>query len=124
VTSDHSPEDSVAEGNFLIPCCAFNIWPSEGTKYPYCVIGCNRGIDPEIHHRNGMVHISLGANSAIVSLGEWAEAVLRFSGQVQHFYDSSMRKDELQDDFDRSGWAFFWQDWSAHRENAKSVARA
>lgn len=124
VTSDHTPEDSVAEDNYLIPCCGFDIWPRENAKYPYTILGCNRGIDPEILHHHGMVHISLGHNSALVSLREWAEAVLGFSDQVQEFYDSSARRNEVLDNFDRPGWHFFWGDWENQRDAARGVLGA
>jgi hypothetical protein len=124
VTSDHSPDDSVAEGNFLIPCCGFNIWPSEDSKYPYYILGCNNGIDPSIRHIKGMVYITLEDKAAVVPLSEWAEAVLRFSDQVQEFYDLSEPKEELTDDFDRPGWDFFWQDWKAQRQSVRRVIAA
>jgi hypothetical protein len=121
VTSDHSPQDSVAEGNFLLPCCGFTICPSEESRYPYCILGCNNGIDPSIRHSRGTVQVSLDNKSAVVPLHEWAKAVLRFSDQVQEFYDSAEPKEQLEDDFDRSGWEFFWQDWRAQRETVRNL---
>ena len=121
VNADHVPEDSVAEGNFLIPCCGFSIWPSEETKYPYSIVGCNQGIDPTIRHSDGFVHLSLGDKSASVPSLEWTKAVSEFSDQVQRFYDSCAEKDELIDDFERKGWELFWQDWRARR---RAVMRA
>ena len=124
VTADHTMADPVTEGNFLIPCCGFVVWVREDARYPCYVFGCNGGVSPEIRHRDGMVQVSLGAESAGVPLSEWAGAVLRFSDQVQAFYDSSMPKDELDDEHDREGWACFWQEWRARRETARRVARS
>lgn len=124
VTSDHAPNQSVTDGNFLIPCCGFTIWPSETTRYPYYIVGCNHGINPEIRHREGAVHIVLGEKSAAVPLHEWVRAVLRFSDQVQDFYDSSAPKDTIEDDLDRAGWDLFWQEWRGQRNAARRVVGA
>lgn len=121
VNSNHSAEDSVAEGNFLVPCCGFSIFPGDPEEEDFYILGCPNGLDPTICHTNGMIHISLDEKSAYIALTEWAQAVLSFSDQVQQFYDSSAPKDTLEDELDRAGWQFFWKDWHRQRQVVRSV---
>ncbi len=121
VDSPHTQDESVSEGNYLIPCCGFNIWPSEGSRYPYSIPGCTSGIDPEIRHRKGLVYVSFMEKTAIVPLLDWSRAVLRFSDQVQSFYDSSAPRDKLKDEYDRRGWELFWREWRSQRAAAQRV---
>jgi hypothetical protein len=122
-TSDHGPDNSVAEGNFLVPCCGFNIWPSDETKYPYYILGCNTGIDPTVRHTDRRVCISLGEKTAVIPRVEWAEAVFRFSQEVAAFYNASAKKVEL-DGFEREGWLFFWEDWGLQQVKVKELIHA
>ena len=122
-TQNHSPNDSVAEGNFLIPCCGFNIWPSEKSKFPFFIPGCNIGIDPKIEHIDREVHITLDDRSVSVPELEWIRAVVSFAEQVEAFYSSSEKKVELEDDFDREGWNFFWSDFAQQKKRAEEILR-
>jgi hypothetical protein len=67
--------------------------------------------------------LSLGGKSASLRLEEWAQAVLKFSEQVDDFYRASSKKAELND-FDEAGWSFFWRDWKTQKQAARRVLGA
>lgn len=118
VTSDHGPRHSVAEDNFLIPCCGFNVWPTAESPFGYYIPGCCSGIDLTVSHSDGRVDISRDEKSAWTEPVQWAAAVLRFSDQVVELHRSSSRKEAPHDEDDREGWALFWQEWEAQRAKA------
>lgn len=107
---DHTPEDSVAETNFLFPCCAFSVWPQEGRFNVLCM-GCPRGIDVSVRHAEGNVHLTAGRHDEWVSEAVWRTAVLGFVKQIEDFYSACSPKAPIDDDYDRAGWATFWQEW-------------
>jgi hypothetical protein len=107
---DHSLDNSIAESNFLFPCCAFSIWLVE-EKFKVMCIGCPNGIDVEVRHVNGMVHLELNGVSEQVTESEWREAVLSFVNQVEQFYITSEPKIKVNDENERNGLEGFWQEW-------------
>ena len=112
VFSDHDPENSVADANFLIPCCGHTIYPDPDGSRPYSIQGCCDGVDPTVRHIGDDVEISLGEDSVQVRLTAWADAVLGFAVKVKGFYDSSAPKWPLEpDDFQKPGWEYFWEHW-------------
>lgn len=114
--ADHSPEHSVAEGNFLIPCCGHSPWLIGEGEYRLVCGGCNSGIDFEVVHSGDTVRLSSSARSAVVSLAAWRAAVLEFVSKVERFYARCTPKVEPgEEQLDRPGWAAFWQEWEARK---------
>lgn len=107
---DHTIENSVAEGNFLFPCCAFNVWPIK-EKFKVLCMGCPQGIDVEVRHIVGKVHLEAENKVEQVTEAEWREAVMAFVRQIENFYASCTPKVAIDDEFDRMGWQAFWQEW-------------
>ena len=124
VTANYSPGDSLAEENFLIPCCGFTIFPSEKTEFPFYIVGCDTGVDPTIKHENEEILISLGEKQAIVSCLDWARAVLSFVEQVEGFYKSSAKKVAISDELAKQGWDFFWADWEEQKKKIQGIVEA
>ncbi len=110
---DHTLENSVAEGSFLFPCCAFNAWPIEDNKEFKVLLcsGCSQGIDIAVRHVAGKVHLEAEDKVEQVTETEWRQAVLAFVRQVEGLYASCTPKIYIDDEFDRKGWQAFWQEW-------------
>jgi hypothetical protein len=111
--SSHTPTNSVTNSNLLLPCCAFNAWPA-GENGALVLLGCGLGIELSVEHLpNGHVRIARGEASATVDILAWHAAVIKFAKQIEAFYALSTPKAEIDDDFDRNGWALFWAEWRA-----------
>lgn len=110
LTYDHTLEDPVAEGNLLFPCCAFNVYPIQ-EKFEVVLSGCPNGIDIAVRHSEGRVHLTAGERVEIVTELEWKSAVLTFARQIEEFYTRCSPKAEIDDEYERQGWAAFWREW-------------
>ncbi|WP_223963799.1 hypothetical protein [Paraburkholderia sabiae] len=111
-SSDHGEGLTVADQNYLFPCCGFNAWKLPEDERVVC-IGCPNGLDVEVIHKNGSL-VELRKRDVVecVSVDMWTRAVLGFAMQIRQFYQDSRRKAYIADDFDRSGWDAFWKEWS------------
>lgn len=121
VSNDHTLKSSVAEYNYLIPCCGFNPFKGDG-DFNLILMGCNSGLNPDIIHNNGDVSISFEGQSRTISLSEWAQAVVSFTDQVLDFYTSSAPKFALQDKHDKEGWRLFWEEIKDRKLQASNIA--
>lgn len=107
---DHNTGKPVAESNRLFPCCAFNVWPSDG-RFKVLCMGCDHGIDVQITHGDGGVVLESARGKEIVPEKEWRQAVLNFVSEVRAFYDRCTPKAKINDELDCRGWAAFWREW-------------
>lgn len=122
VEDDHTPELSVAEGNWLFPCCGFNLFPDHG-RYKVCCMGCNTGTDIFVRHVGSDVILSHGEEEFRVPTHSWTAAVLGLVEQVERFYASCKPKAEMDNDLDVEGWTLFWSEWESRKQRAsRSVA--
>lgn len=119
ITDDHTPEKPISEGNFLFPCCGFNVWECE-QRYPVMAMGCNTGVDVWIEHHDGLVLLSTDGLSLSVSEGDWRRAVVAFVDQIEQFYAACRPKVDLDVAEDREGWAAFWKEWRARANAARN----
>ncbi|KRD39809.1 MULTISPECIES: hypothetical protein [unclassified Lysobacter] len=111
--SSHTATTSVTDGNHLLPCCAFNAWPA-GEGGALILLGCGVGIDFSVEHlADDQVRIARGVAAVTVEVAVWRAAVIQFARQIDAFYASSTPKVEIDDAFDRKGWALFWAEWRA-----------
>jgi hypothetical protein len=109
--SSHTPNTPVTDGNHLLPCCAFNAWPA-GDNGALILLGCGSGIELGVEHLpDGKVRLTRGEASVTVDFPPWRAAVIQFARQIDAFYASSSPKAEIDDAFDRKGWAMFWAEW-------------
>ena len=118
LASDHTGTSRVAEYNLLFPHCCFKPWPYEGTFKVLCM-GCSLGVDIEVSHETTGVRFSSPAGIEVVSENDWKRAVLAFAAQVRAYYRRSTPKADIKDDYDRQGWAAFWQEWDARVDAAE-----
>ncbi len=117
VEDDHTPEVSVAEGNWLFPCCGFSVFPDSG-RYNVCCMGCNTGTDLFIRHSGSNVVLSSGEEEATVLASDWKAAVLGLVGQVERFYAACAPKVDLDNELDLEGWSLFWSEWNTRKLRA------
>ena len=122
VTNDHSPESSVAESNYLIPCCGFTIHAIPASEYRCVTFGCGAGVDPTVKHRGSNIEVVWNGSTEVVSTEEWASAVCRFADEVESFYGRSAPKTRIEDEHDRVGWEIFWAEWSERLGRARDLA--
>ncbi len=122
LSENHTVENPVSEGNFLFPCCGFNVW-LRGIRFKVLCMGCPNGVDVEVLHHDDMILIRSSTGSERVPKSEWASAVLGFVDSVRDFYRASLPKITIDDEFDRQGWAAFWQEWSERYSLATPSSR-
>ncbi len=119
---DHSENASVAESNYIIPCCGFNPFKIEDDRFQLLLMGCNHGLNPEITHQNGLVSVTHNGQVRTVIKSEWAQAIANFAEEVLSFYRSSSPKLPIEDKLDQEGWGLFWQEFHHRIEEAHNVA--
>ena len=117
IEDDHTPESSVAEGNWLFPCCGFSLFPDQG-RYKVCCMGCNTGTDVFVKHIGSDVVLACDGHEVRTSKAEWKSAVLALVEQVESFYAECTPKVEMDNDLDLEGWGLFWEEWAARKRRA------
>lgn len=112
----NSSEQPVSEDSQLIPCCGFNVWPLESSRFGFSMIGCLDGIELEILHKDRIVEVrSEDGRCEVVCRDEWSLAVDQFVAQVEQFYELSKPKHIPDDELNAQGWPLFWAEWNARR---------
>jgi hypothetical protein len=123
IQHEHTANHSVAEHNFLFPCCAHSCWAVGEGEFKLICMGCNSGIDLEVKHFGTSVEIGVrDGKRAIVQAPVWQAAVFQFADQVRAFYDQSAAKAVPDDVPDKEGWAAFWNEWYSRRFGPNSRA--
>ena len=118
LTHDHTPAHPVAEYSQLFPCCGYTAYPNDG-RFPVLVMGCNVGIEVDVTHSAGMVHLrGQDGTEATVTATEWRDAVVGFVDAVQGFYDEAPPRQPFGDDLEDEGWRTFWNEWRERRAAA------
>ena len=118
LTHDHTAASPVAEWSQLFPHCGFTAHPAAG-RFPVVVHGCNVGIDINVTHTAGKIHLrGQDGTEATVAATEWRDAVVGFVDAVQAFYDAAPPRQPLDDSFEDEGWRAFWKEWGERRTAA------
>jgi hypothetical protein len=114
IESDYGLERINASSNYLIPHCGHTAWlcgENEGLE----VLGCGDGIDIRVEQlESGLVRLTSGTVTADVPQSEWRAAVVGFAEQVKAFYERSLPKTPIDDQFDRQGWIAFWSEYDGY----------
>lgn len=118
IIKDYTPGDMDSQ---LIPCCGHFFCPSEDGQ-SVATIGCELGVDWTITHieNNRIKHISQSGVVAIIDKIEYQKIVLQFAHQVEDLYNTSAPKVVFDDDFDRKGYAAFWNEWKRLKQQIGS----
>ena len=117
IEDDHTPELSVAEGNWMFPCCGFSLFPDEG-RYKVCCMGCNTGTDIFVKHIGPDVVLTRDDHQVRTSKKEWTCAVLALVEEVEDFYAACTPKADMDNDLDLEGWSLFWSEWEYRKRRA------
>lgn len=123
LSRSHTNENPVAE--HLIPCCGHTIVSAEsGPKdWDTCdddvfIIGCNRGVDWQIFHREcGLDFVAGDSKPSCIPMAEWTIAVCEFADTVRDFYNASAPKTP-SDEFEELGFTLMMREWSRRRTAA------
>lgn len=114
ITHDHV----VGAGEALIPCCGFNMWPSDTAPDGIYIPNCNNGIDWELRHRGDTIEHIFGEDTMLTTDAvEWAVAVCRFADDVMNFFETAWPK-VIPEEEDRRGFELFLQIWQERRSAA------
>ena len=112
LTEDHRTADA---NNQMLPCCGFFMIPDE-TLTSVEICGCPNGIDwSVIHDSDGVTLITEAGNKTFVPMDEYRTAVFAFADQIEAFYESSAEKELPKDEYERKGYAAFWNEWKRRR---------
>ena len=99
------------KGNQLFPCCGNTmIANEEGDKVE--TIGCDRGLDWSVKHKDGLVTIEADENLKTTCYYlQYKKEVLNFINQVEDFYKKAGKRILPEDKMDRAGYLAFWKEW-------------
>jgi hypothetical protein len=107
---NHTKENQV--GEHLIPCCGHFIIFTDDLDEVY-VGGCANGIDWEVIHENENIKLKTeSGNETIVDFELYKTQVLKFADKVEQFYKDSGEKKISEDEYERIGYAEFWNEWN------------
>lgn len=99
----------------MLPCCGFNLL-ADDTLDHVTVLSCPEGIDWSVLHDGDTVILELDDGTReTVTMDDYRKVVLAFADQVEAFYKASAPKILPEDDFDRSGYIAFWNEWHRRR---------
>ncbi len=99
----------------MLPCCGFFMIANEElSKVDIC--GCPNGVDWSVLHENGnVVLVTEAGERTEILFDEYKTTVFAFADQVEAFYNAAADKKLPKDEFDRSGYIAFWNEWKAIR---------
>lgn len=100
----------------ILPCCGHTLIPDDDNQ---CVIiqGCNIGIDWQIMHDGNNVKLILEDGSeTIVEFNQYKKTVLDFADKIEEFYNTSLPRIIPDDEYDRKGYRYFWEEWRTLRD--------
>lgn len=116
---DHKPKNLV--GEHLIPCCGHHIdhLPNDPIVH---IQGCLNGHNFWVHHNSNTVRLSTETgNSVTVDFEHYVKEILQFADRVEQFYNGSKPKQLPEDDYDRTGYLMFWEEWKNRRDKWKQT---
>lgn len=100
----------------MLPCCGHFLVPSDDLQTVTCISGCLNGTDWAVLHENGFIRIILADGREFsVDPDEYRAEVFRFADDIQAYYESCQPKVPPDDEFSRSGWIAFRNEWHRRR---------
>lgn len=108
--------------NYLVPCCGHFMIPNKEKDY-VLICGCNRGIDWNIKHVNGIVEFTTEkAVKTKIPIDVYVNQVIEFTNLVEQFYGNIDEKKVPKDDLDQNGFRQFWAEWNNLKSETKKIA--
>lgn len=97
--------------NQLIPCCGDFMIPDENGDNYVTILGCPKGIDFKITHREGFVHLETINSSKIqMPFNLYKNSIIKFVNLVEEFYGNLDNK-KVEDEMYRKCFKQFWAEW-------------
>lgn len=114
---DHGLDDLV--GEHLIPCCGHHIDHLPNNPVVH-IQGCFTGNNFWVkHHFNSVNLTTESVNFVTVGFELYKNEVLQFADRIEDFYHNSKPKELPEDDYDRTGYLMFWEEWRNRRSKWK-----
>lgn len=111
LTEDHL----IGEEIQMLPCCGHFIIPAANLD-TVDISGCSNGIDWSVIHENDYVRLITESGQEVsIPIEDYISAVFHFSDIVKAFYDLCSPKEVGDDEFERSGYIAFWNEWNRRR---------
>jgi len=115
--SNHLPENLV--GEHLIPCCGHHIDHIDGEQ-TVSIQGCFTGHNWWVRHSSNTIELQTLSNNIVeLPFNNYKDEVLKFVDSVKEFYNKSKKKQLPDDDYDRTGYLMFWNEWNNRRAKWK-----
>lgn len=111
ITEDHI----IDIDNQMLPCCGHTLISNEKLDN-VTIIGCPNGIDWSVEHEDGAIKITTKAgNETFEDMDEYKKEVFAFADKVKAYYNQCSPKKILTDEYERNGYAAFWNEWHRRR---------
>ena len=118
LTEDHI----IGADNQMLPCCGHFMIPDKELRN-VTIMGCANGIDWAIRHENENVILETeDGYSTTIPIEDYKKEVFRFADSIRQFYDSCSPKIMPEDEFEKSGYIAFWNEWNRRRYDANSLS--
>ena len=100
----------------MIPCCGHTLLPNDDLT-EVNIIGCPNGIDWTVEHVQQGVKITTDRGSVtFVPMNVYREEIFRVGNKIEDYYKRCEPKTPA-DDFDKRGYAVFWNEWHRRRHS-------
>lgn len=111
LTEDHM----IGKDNQILPCCGhFLIANDDLTNVT--IAGCAYGLDWSVMHSGEQVRLVLEDGYEVsVPLEEYRKAVYQLADKIESYYNACPPRKELTDQFEKNGYAAFWNEWYRRR---------
>lgn len=111
LTEDHI----IGHGNQMLPCCGFFLFPNKALDTVE-IDGCKNGIDWSVIHIQDKVKlITSTGKETVINMPDYRRQVYQFADKMEAFYKSCTEKILPPDEFSRSGYLAFWNEWKRRR---------
>lgn len=109
-------DHKIYEDNQMLPCCGFFYIPNE-TLDNVVICGCPNGVDWTIKHKKDEIVLILeDGMEETVSEKDYRKEVFQFADKIEAFYNKCKPKNLPEDEFGRSGYIAFWNEWHRRRQ--------
>lgn len=109
------------KGKHLFPCCG-NIMIANEELDKVEIIGCDKGLDWSVSHKDGFVTIKSDENiKTTYYYLQYKKEVLNFIKEVENFYKKAGKRILPEDKMERKGYLAFWKEWEDLKERATLI---
>ena len=115
LTEDHTELNVM--GNQMLPNHGFNMFAANDALQTVLLDGDPYGTDWAVRHDEDVIELeTMNGTVERVSFARYREQVLRFADKVEAYYRACLSKVTPEEEWNRDGWAAFWNEWHRRRE--------